>query len=113
MNITDILYAKKLSGGGGGGGSSDLSTATVRVTAGADVLSGATGWGALIVDDSLAEEWLVNAGESVTLGVVMYKNQPSIMGIDTEGEIATTGGLSYDADEGTVTVTGDGTITIS
>lgn len=31
MNITDILYAKKLSGGGGGGGSSDFSVAEVTI----------------------------------------------------------------------------------
>ena len=31
MNITDILFAKSLSGGGGGGGDSDFSTAKLTI----------------------------------------------------------------------------------
>ena len=112
MSIFEMLLSNAMMGeSGGGGGSSDFSTATVTVTADED--SDGSGWGMFIVNDSLTDGWAVTFGSSVTFEVVMYKNQPSVFGIGTESEIATTGDLSYDADEGTVTVTGDGTITLT
>lgn len=112
MDLYDIAIAKKLSSSGGGGGSSDFSTAEVITTGGENVSF--TAPPIMIFNDQLVAGPLRATSE-----LVLYKNsqmfiftEHSLHIISAEG----TGGVSVEYDETyqeySVTVTGNGTLTI-
>lgn len=111
----DIITAVKLNNieqgiANAGGGSSDFSTAQVTITFGAGVESLGLFGGAFIWEDSLSS--FVEVEESCVIQVVLYKGSTSQVEVAAnEKTVTVTGGLQY-ANE-ILTITGDGTITIS
>lgn len=96
-------------GGGGGGGSSDFSTAELTLTLGNGTTLGLFN-SAFIVDDNL--QAYVEAEESCVVQAVLYKGNAAVVVLDAgEYTVAVTGGLQYSDDM--LTITGDGTITVS
>ena len=102
---------------GGGGGSSDFSTAEVTVTAanGVEVDVG----GASVDSEQLSlGQHIVGDGTPLILDFVLYKGEQYISIMDSAtmedydmSKVAVTGDLAKD--EYGITITGDGTITIS
>lgn len=95
----------------GGGGSSDFSTAEVTVTNNQEE-------NALIIDelvnadvDGLSKGIALEAGESKTISVVLYKDIPTCGYYNGVGIVAVTGDIVYASRE--IYVSGDGTITVT
>lgn len=95
----------------GGGGSSDFSTAEVTVTNNQKE-------NALIIDelvnadvDGLSNGIALEAGESKTISIVLYKDIPTHGYHNGAGVVAVTGDIVYE--DGDFYVSGDGTITVT
>ncbi len=107
MDITDILYAKKLSSGSGGGGG-DFTIANVTITTEGYNYS----LPALFADDDREFTIALTGGESGEFQVPLYKGNAVFMTL--EPLIVTVTGDIAPLIEGEVyLITGDGTITLS
>lgn len=112
MNINDFILAGKLAGGGGGG-DSDFSTATLTVT------FNVAGFAVYVPnlfqedDDIWYDTIVVDSGEYSS---VLYKGNAIAFVVDRTGtgrEPTITVSGNAEADDKTVYITGDCTITIS
>ena len=112
MNITDILYAKKLSGGGGGGGG-DWTDAKLTVT-----LDAGTTTYELYADNIIYISGDVANIASVVINatagiypILLYKNKCYI---EDEDALITSssGNIEFDSDAGEYIITGDCSITV-
>lgn len=117
-DLFDIAIARKLSGGGGGGGDSDFSTCTVTVSA----TEGEVNVYLPIAEDEVNMPPFVIPASAYSLIQVNAENDPfdhkvilykgMAFGYLDEGHSATVTG-SIQRSGLTLTITGDGTITIS
>ena len=114
MNITDILFAKSLSGGGGGGGDSDFSTAKLTIvnTSEDDGLTLDNYFGFPFIDDNSVQCYPTDTLaplQSIEFNIVLYKGT-AIGGAFGSG-FTFSGNISED--DGVLTITGDCTITFT
>lgn len=112
MDITDILFAKSLSGGGGGGGSSDFSTAEVTVKTSYQNDGDVMGFLPIKVTDEGYEgtcayfEFPIRTSDEYVYEIILYKGVAygyCNTDVSASGDIENDGGY--------LTVTGDGVIT--
>lgn len=109
MDLFDIAIARKLSGGGGGGGGGDSDFSTAQVTFSG--LLTAPIYLAVAVEYEEDSMSAVGIDEEGTFSVILYKGM-AYGYYEGTGTVVGTGGVSVEND-GTIFVTGDGTITIS
>lgn len=100
------LEGLKNGGGSGGGGSSDFSTATVTL-----INETKLGLTLAHIDNTTGIE--PEMGQSGEYEVVLYKGKAVGLFTSPNRNLSVTGDISYDDDDGTIFITGDGTITIS
>ena len=114
----DILTADKMNAleqavaSGGGGGSSDFSTAEVMLINNTE--NSIDIYGLCIIEDGdLVTGAGIASNTTKTIPVVLYEGNSSLGVLETTATVTTTGDIEYDADFGDLSVTGNGTITIS
>lgn len=112
MSYFDTLFAKSLAGGGGG--SSDFSTTEVTIANNtADMISLQVPY---ITTDREGNKFLscyigVFEEESVTIEAVLYKGAVDAYVNGDHSSVSVTGNIAYS--DPTITITGEGTITVS
>ena len=99
--------------GGGGGGSSDFSTAEVIVTNNTNTAIMISALVCIELGEDLVTGAEVMPNSSLTVEVVLYKNNASLCNTEAEASVVTTGDIVYDDEYGDFYITGAGTITFS
>lgn len=122
MNEALLLAMTAASGGGGGGGSSDITTCTVTIVNNSEdqldiylphiIEQDAYGDPSIIVD-----AYSSGMQSTDTLTCVLYKGKAQGMfafdSRPSQSDVSTSGSISYDYDANSISITGDGTLTIS
>ena len=123
MKLSDMLFANAMMGEGGGGGGGDLKTANLTVIL-------AEGYSnsnvqtkpfyddqndyydcILQTDDGFATYWVVlEEDPSIDMKVIMFGNEAHLY---CGSYVSSTGDISYNPQNGEITVSGDGTLTIA